>query len=200
MRASPGRFFVLSDLLVSSNSLLFLQMLLSPHSVTPFPPPQASQHTSSPSLIAESADTSHATARCAATLLVSHDSAASSEQREPSQETFSLCEATAARQPLTQQQQKNVALLIADAFFEKRIAFQQLFVLADSAQEVSLLYLFMSFPAFGFTLADFQGFVRPMQLAAVLAGMGVQGVSHDLLLRFFSLVAGDDGLIGIHDM
>jgi hypothetical protein len=191
---------VFSNLLISSDKLLFFQMLLSPHSVTQFPPPQASQHASSPCLVAESADTSHATARCASTLLVSHDNAASVEQREPKPATFSLCEATAARQPLTQQQQKDVALLIADAFFEKRIAYQQLFVLADSAQEVSLLYLFYTFPAVGFTLADFQGFVRPMQLAAILAGMGVQGVSHDLLLRFFFLVAGDDGLICIHDL
>jgi hypothetical protein len=50
------------------------------------------------------------------------------------------------------------------------------------------------------TLADYQGLVRPMQLAAALTGLRVQGVPQDLVKRFFVDIASDDGWISIHDL
>jgi hypothetical protein len=64
------------------------------------------------------------------------DKAAPLQHSDPNQTTLGPCDAPDQREPLSPRQLKAVAGLIADAFFEKRIAFQQLFVLADSAQEV----------------------------------------------------------------
>lgn len=45
-----------------------------------------------------------------------------------------------------------------------------------------------------------QGFVPPDCMARAFAGLGAQDVAQELLLHFSFQIAGDDGLIGIHDM
>ena len=45
-----------------------------------------------------------------------------------------------------------------------------------------------------------QGLSRPEHMAQALARAGTQGVEFEELLRFAHAIAGDDGLISIHDM
>jgi hypothetical protein len=152
-RASTGCRFVFSDLL-SPNNCFFVQMLLnaieSPHSAASIPltneaPPEPSlQPASSSSFTASPSNTPQAIALSAAT--PSELPASPPQHRDPNHPSLSPCDAPDELQPLSPQQLKAVARSIADAFFEKRIAFQQLFVLADSAQEVTPLpHSFLTF-------------------------------------------------------
>ncbi len=45
-----------------------------------------------------------------------------------------------------------------------------------------------------------QGLVTPDCMARAFAGLGMQNVAQEPLHQFCVQIAGDDGLIGIHDM
>ena len=107
--------------------------------------------------------------------------------------------------PLTRQQLLQIGACVAAAVRTRRIAFQQLFVLADAAQEVrpARCTCCSCFNAVEFTNSrthSLQGLAAPEHMAHAFTRAGTQGIEYELLVQFAREIAGDDGLISIHDM